>query len=271
MYLCPRHSEFSLYLSVVFAQNLQGIYWSHPEFEGRATWGENFVGDALNTDSNGHGTHVAGIIGSKTYGVAKQTRLIAVKVLDASRAGNTTSVMQGIQWAVDDSKSREGCLDTSIINLSLGSLYSPTINAAVTAAAKQNLFVAVAAGNSGLPADTASPASALEACTVGATDISDTRATFSNWGSLVDVFAPGVNIVSTWSPDSATTPQTVGVLSGTSQAAAHVSGLGAYLMGLNAFNGSDTCRIIQELSTKDRVGNASLSKNYLAYNGLGVI
>lgn len=270
MYLYSGHSKFVQSVLVILAQRVQGIYLSHPEFEGRAIWGENFAGDNANTDTNGYGTHVVGIIGSNTFGVAKETKLIAVKVLDANGEGNTTSVLQGIQWAVNDSTSREGCIDTSIINLSLGGLYSLSFNAAVAAAVGQNLFVAVAAGNSGLPVELGSPASTLEACTVGATDIADTRADFSSWGTIVDVFAPGVNITSTWSPDSVVAPQTVGVLSGTSQATAHVAGLGAYLMGWDALKANETCKIIQELSTKDVIANVNLSKNYLAYNGIAI-
>lgn len=216
---------------------------------------------------------MAGTIGSKTFGVAKLTKLIAVKVLDASGSGNNTSVMKGIEWAVNDSKTREGCNGTSVINLSLGGAYSPAINAAVTEAVKLDLFVAVAAGNEGLPAFTSSPASAPEVCTVAATDINDQRAYFSNWGSLVDVFAPGVNITSTWSPDSVEYPATVAVASGTSMASPHIAGLGAYLLGLDGKQkASGICDIIQRLGTKGKLSNIwglplLFTKNYLAYNG----
>lgn len=193
-------------------------------------------------------------------------------MLDASGSGNNTSVLKGIEWAVNDSKTREGCNGTSVINLSLGGLYSPSLNAAVAEAVKKDLFVAVAAGNEGVPTLTSSPASAPEVCTVGAVDINDQRAYFSNWGSMLDVFAPGVNITSTWSPDSVEKPGTVAIASGTSMASPHIAGLGAYFLGLDGMQkASKICDTIQSFSTKGRISNPwglplLFTKNYLAYN-----
>ncbi|KAF1976554.1 subtilase [Bimuria novae-zelandiae CBS 107.79] len=254
-----------------------GIYTEHPEFKGRAIWGINLAGDDLDTDANGHGTHVAGTIGAATFGVAKGTLLLAVKVLDATGSGTTANVLKGIEWAVNDSLEREGCGNLSVINLSLGSPYSPAVNTVVAEAVKAGVFVAVSAGNSGVPTSTASPASAPQACTVGATDSDDFRADFSNWGSVVDLFAPGVNVTSTWSPDSVYTPGTVATISGTSMASPHVVGLAAYLQGLDGgIEAGRLCETIQWLSTKGVAKNPFdlpllFTKNYLAYNGVGVL
>lgn len=135
-------------------------------------------------DGNGHGTHVAGTIGSSTYGVAKRTNLIGVKVLSSEGSGSNAGVLAGIDWAVQDA-TQKGRIGKSVLNLSLGGLLSPMTNQAVTEAVNQGMFLAVAAGNSGLPTITASPASAPAVCTVGATDANDARASFSNFGLLV--------------------------------------------------------------------------------------
>ncbi|KAK8133797.1 subtilisin-like protein [Apiospora sp. TS-2023a] len=205
-----------------------GIYLEHEDFEGRATFGASFVdGDTSETDGNGHGTHVAGTTGSKTYGVAKKTNLIAVKVLDSQGSGQLSQVIAGMQWAVDDitSKGRTG---KAVGNMSLGAsrLVSQSVNEAAAAAVRAGLFLSVAAGNDGADASLASPASEPSVCTVAATDKTDRRASFSNFGDLVDVFAPGVDILSTWNDGQTNT------ISGTSMATPHVTGLGAYLLAL---------------------------------------
>ncbi|KAK7948101.1 serine protease [Apiospora aurea] len=239
-----------------------GIYLQHPDFEGRASFGASFVaGDSSQTDGNGHGTHVAGTTGSRTYGVAKRTNLIAVKVLDSSGSGTLSQVISGIQWAVNDmqNKQRTG---RAVANLSLGGGMSQSLNAAAAAAVRAGLFMSVAAGNENADASTSSPASEPSVCTVAATDSSDRRASFSNFGSLVDVFAPGVSIVSTWNDG------TTRVLSGTSMAAPHVSGLGAYLLTLEGSRTpSALCSRIQSLATVGVVQNAMSSNNRLAFNG----
>lgn len=245
-----------------------GINIAHKSFGGRAQFGANFAGDGINDDGNGHGTHVAGTTGSSDYGVAKKTTLIAVKVLDASGSGSSDGVLQGIQWAVNDAKSK-GRSGKSVANLSLGGAPSPATNMAVAAAVRSGMFVAVAAGNSGLPAITSSPASEPSVCTVGATDKNDAKASFSNFGQLVDIWAPGVDVLSTWiGSDTATM-----TISGTSMASPHIAGLGAYLIGLE---GTKTpaalCSRIAELSTKNKLSGfipIITGKNQLAYNGNG--
>jgi len=242
-----------------------GIRTTHQDFGGRAIFGRSFVDGEQEGDGNGHGTHVAGTTGGTSFGVAKKTNLIAVKVLSAEGSGSNAGVLAGIDYAVNDAKSK-GRIGKAVANLSLGGLFSPMTNAAVAEAVKQGLFLAVAAGNSGLPTITASPASAPEVCTVGASDSTDAKASYSNFGLLVDIFAPGTGITSAWK-DSDTDTNTI---SGTSMATPHITGLGAYLLALEGSRTPDAlCKRLQDLSTKNALSGAILSKNYLAYNGNG--
>ena len=149
-----------------------GIYSEHSEFEGRATMGKSFV-QGEDTDGNGHGTHTAGTIGGVTYGVAKKVTLVGVKVMSNEGSGSTSDIISGIEWAVKDMKSR-GKVRKAVANLSLGGLRTSNANNdAVKAATEAGLFVAVAAGNSGLPAELFTPASEPSACTVAASDGDD--------------------------------------------------------------------------------------------------
>jgi subtilisin family serine protease len=239
-----------------------GIYTAHAEFEGRATFLANYAGDGSNTDGNGHGTHVAGTIGSKTYGVAKKTKLYAVKVLDSSGSGTTSGVIAGINFAANDQKTRS-CPNGAVANMSLGGSKSTALNSATASAVTAGLFMAVAAGNDGSNAGNTSPASEPTAFTVGATDSSDSLASFSNYGSVVDILAPGVSILSTWNNGGTNT------ISGTSMATPHIAGLGAYILALEgkktpAALGSR----IQALANKNKIsGVPSGTVNYLAFNG----
>jgi subtilisin family serine protease len=241
-----------------------GIYTAHAEFEGRATWLANYAGDGSNTDGNGHGTHVAGTVGSKTYGVAKKTKLYAVKVLNAQGSGSNSGVISGINFAANDQKTRSGCSGKSVANMSLGGGKSTAVNSAAASAVSAGLFLAVAAGNDGANAANTSPASEPTVCTVGATDINDKMASFSNYGSIVDIFAPGVNILSTWNCAGCTN-----TISGTSMATPHITGLGAYLLALEGTRTpAALCTRMQTLSTKGVItGLPSGTINDLAFNG----
>ncbi|KAF1845068.1 subtilisin-like serine protease-like protein PR1A [Cucurbitaria berberidis CBS 394.84] len=239
-----------------------GISTTHPEFEGRAVFLANFAGDGTNTDGNGHGTHVAGTIGSKTYGVAKKTKLYAVKVLDASGSGTNSGVIAGINYVANDAKTRS-CPNGAVANMSLGGSKSTAVNSAAANVVSSGVFLAVAAGNSAADASTFSPASEPTAYTVGATDSSDRFASFSNFGTAVDILAPGVAILSTWLNGGTNS------ISGTSMASPHVAGLGAYLLG---FEGKKTPAAlsarITALSNKNKItGLPAGTKNYLAFNG----
>ncbi|KAI1351437.1 oryzin precursor [Xylaria sp. FL0043] len=243
-----------------------GIYVEHPEFEGRATWGPSFVAnDAKPTvDENGHGTHVAGTAGSKTYGVAKKTNLIAVKVLNAAGSGPTSQIIAGIQWVVDDAKSNNR-LNRSVANLSLGALAigNSTMSLAAGAAVEEGLFIAAAAGNSQTPVEFFSPAQYPTVCSIAATAQNDSRAYFSNYGNGIDLFAPGVGVISTYNNGS------TAVLSGTSMSAPHIAGLAAYLLALGGDRDPIAlCERMRELATKNIVTDSMSPNNMVAFNGV---
>jgi subtilisin family serine protease len=191
-----------------------GIATSHTGFGMRAT----NVYDAFGgngQDCNGHGTYVAGIVGSSTYGVAKGVRLRGVKVVDCNGSGTTSGIVGGVDWV------RLNHIKPAVANMSLGGGYSSTLNTAVTNLSNAGVFVSVAAGNSSSDACNYSPASAVSATTVGAMGSNDCPLSSSNFGSCVDLYAPGANITSLWLNGGTNT------LSGTSPAAAHVNGVAA--------------------------------------------
>jgi len=201
-----------------------GILISHKDFAGRAIWGANFA-DSQNTDCNGHGTHVAGTIGGTTYGVAKKTTLYAVKVLNCAGSGTNTGVISGVNWVVSNYQSRKR---PSVANMSLGGGISTALDNAVTAAIKAGVTFAVAAGNENNNACNGSPSRVATAITVGATGTEpsgtkqvDNRAYFSNYGSCVTLFGPGLEITSDWIGSTSA----VETISGTSMATPHVAGV----------------------------------------------
>jgi subtilisin family serine protease len=240
-----------------------GIYVNHTQFEGRATWLYNAV-DKSNTDGNGHGTHVSGTIGSAAYGVAKKTSLFAVKVLDSGGSGTTSGVIAGMNFVTTDSQTRS-CPNGTVANMSLGGGSSASMNAAAKAMVDAGVFLAVAAGNSDDDAQYYSPASEPSVCTVGASDDTDTRAYFSNYGTLVDVFAPGVDVLSTWAGSKDAT----NTISGTSMATPHITGLGAYLLALlGKKSPKDLCAYIAKTGTAGVLTDIpSGTVNSLAFNG----
>jgi len=199
-----------------------GIQTSHPQFGGRASVGYDAVGDGQNgQDCNGHGTHVAGTVGSSTYGVAKAVKLYAVRVLGCTGSGSNSGVIAGIDWVRANHKK------PAVANMSLGGGLSSTINAAVTNLSNAGVFVAVAAGNDNSNACNYSPASAPVVTTVAATTSTTARATYSNYGSCVDIYAPGSAITSTWTGSGTKS------ISGTSMASPHVAGVAALYKAAN--------------------------------------
>ncbi|MEV4710157.1 S8 family peptidase [Micromonospora sp. NPDC049374] len=199
-----------------------GIRTSHNQFGGRATWGTNTV-DSNNTDCNGHGTHVAGTVGGSTHGVAKGVRLVAVKVLNCSGGGTTTSVVNGVNWVTANA------VKPAVANMSLGGGASSSIDNAVRNSIASGVSYAVAAGNSNANACNYSPARTSTAITVGSTTSTDARSSFSNYGSCVHIFAPGSSITSTWHTSNTAT----NTISGTSMASPHVAGAAALVLGAN--------------------------------------
>ncbi|CVL05239.1 hypothetical protein FPRO06_04396 [Fusarium proliferatum] len=209
-----------------------GIKIDHSEFEGRATFGANFINN-VDDDENGHGSHVAGTIGGATFGVAKKVDLVAVKVLDASGGGSNSGVLQGMQFVIDDAK-KKNRVGKAVMNMSLGGDFSQAINRAIEALFNAGVVPVVAAGNENRETALTSPGSAPNAITVGAIDATtDERADFSNFGPEVDVYAPGVNVLSVGIKSNTDTA----TLSGTSMASPHVAGLAAYLMGFQQLDG----------------------------------
>lgn len=234
-----------------------GIRVSHKQFGGRASYGYDFVGnDTKADDCNGHGTHVAGTIGGSTYGVAKKAKLVAVRVLDCRGEGMISDVIDGIDWVTANA------VHPAVANMSLGGDYSPSLDFAVQDAIDSGITFVVAAGNENMPAMLGSPAGVPDAITVAATDAKDRRASFSNYGSVVDIFAPGVNIVS--SVASSNTAR--GTYSGTSMAAPHVAGAAALL--LDAAPGLTPAQVRAKLvsnATKGRVTGRAGSPDRLLY------
>ncbi|RKP09667.1 peptidase S8/S53 domain-containing protein, partial [Thamnocephalis sphaerospora] len=210
-----------------------GVNIHHQDFEGRAEWGATIPEGDEDVDGNGHGTHVAGTVAGKRYGVAKKAKIVAVKVLRSNGSGSMSDVVRGVQWVAEAHeaaklKSKNNKRSASVANMSLGGGYSRALNMAVDAVVDTGVHFAVAAGNDNRDACDYSPASAKNAVTVGASTIEDERAWFSNYGKCTDVFAPGKDITSTWIGSNVAT----NTISGTSMASPHVCGLMAYLLSL---------------------------------------
>jgi cerevisin len=235
-----------------------GINTNHIEFGGRATWGANFIQGSSSVDDHGHGTHCAGTVGSNAYGVAKKAKLVAVKVLDSNGSGPWSSIIAGFNWVVQNAKGTK-----NIISISIGGDKNASVDQALTDTYAAGIFVAVAAMNENRDACLVSPASAVNSFTVGATDINDQKASFSNWGTCVDILAPGVDVLSTGITSNTATK----VMSGTSMATPHVAGLAATLLsqGVTFPNLRST---LQNLSTYQTInGFSANTPNLLANNG----
>jgi subtilisin family serine protease len=239
-----------------------GISPQNVDFGGRASYGASFV-DETEPDQNGHGTHCAGTVAGATFGVARKAKVIGVKVLSGAGEGDDTSVLSGLQWAVNTAGSKN-----SVITMSLGGGKAQSLDDAVAAAAAAGHIVTVAAGNDGSDACNYSPAAAGGkggVITVFATDrpvsgaTSDRRASYSNYGVCGDIFAPGSNIKSTWKGSSTAT----NTISGTSMACPHVAGVAASLLQKNNMNGAAARAelfALAALNTVSQIGSGSPNK-----------
>jgi subtilisin family serine protease len=199
-----------------------GILYTHSQFGGRARAGYDAVGTGA-VDCNGHGTHVAGTVGGSTYGVAKAVKLVGVRVLSCSGSGTTAGVIAGVNWVTANA------VKPAVANMSLGGGVSTSLDTAVANSIASGVSYAVAAGNSNTNASSSSPARVASAITVGSTTSTDARSSFSNYGSVLDIFAPGSSITSAWYTGTSAT----NTISGTSMAAPHVAGAAALVLSRN--------------------------------------
>ena len=234
-----------------------GIRTTHTDFGGRASIGWDGIGDG-STDCNGHGTHVAGTVGSTTYGVAKGVTLIGVRVFGCGNSGSTSTIIAGINWTAQNH------IKPAVANMSLGGGASTAMDDAVRGLINAGVVAVVAAGNENQNACNVSPARVAEAITVGATTSSDARSSFSNWGSCVDLFAPGSSIRSTWYTSTTATQ----LLDGTSMASPHVAGVAAlYLQGAPTATHAVVANAIVTTTTANKVTSAGTgSPNRLLYS-----
>jgi len=234
-----------------------GIRTTHNEFGGRASNVFDAFGGS-GADCNGHGTHVAGTIGGATYGVAKSSMPRGVRVLDCNGSGSNSGVIAGVDWV------RLNHIAPAVANMSLGGGISSALDTAVNNLHNANVTIAVAAGNSNANACNSSPARAANAITVGSTTTTDARSSFSNFGTCLDLFAPGSGILSAWFSSNTATA----TLSGTSMASPHVAGVAALYKQANPSASSTTIRnaIVNNATTNVVTNPGTGSPNRLLYS-----
>jgi subtilisin family serine protease len=238
-----------------------GIRFSHLEFGGRAAKGYDAFGGTGN-DCNGHGTHVAGTVGGKTYGVAKAVKLLAVRVLNCRGSGSTSVVIAGIDWITAHR------VKPAVANMSFGGGASSSLDDAVKSLIAAGVATTVAAGNGNMGgvaqnACNYSPARVAAAMTIGATDKTDTKASWSNYGSCLDWFAPGVSITSAWNTSTSATR----TISGTSMAAPHTTGVAALYLQSHATASPATVRgALYTKTTKGKVTSSNTTNNHLLFS-----
>ena len=250
-----------------------GINFAHAEFGGRAIRGTDKVSGGLlgggstnGEDCNGHGTHVSGTVGGKTYGIAKAVTLVAVRVLDCGGSGSTSGVIAGVDWVTADHQAGQ----PAVANMSLGGGASSALDTAVNNSIADGVSYAIAAGNGNAlgvaeNACNVSPARVPAAITIGATDKTDRKASFSNYGNCVDWFAPGVDITSAWKGSTTAT----NTISGTSMATPHTAGVAALYLQTNAASTPQQVRdALYNLTTKAIVTSSSTANNHLLFTNL---
>jgi aqualysin 1 len=240
-----------------------GIRFSHTQFGGRAISGYDAVDGGTADDCDGHGTHVAGTVGGSTYGVAKRVTLVAVRVLNCRGSGTTSGVIAGVNWVTSNHLAGK----PAVANMSLGGGASSALDTAVRNSIADGVSYAIAAGNGnalGIAQNACnySPARVSEAMTISATDSSDRKASWANYGSCVDWFAPGVSIASAWSTSNTATR----TISGTSMATPHTTGVAAlYLQGNPTASPATVRTALYNLTTKRIVTSSSSTNNHLLF------
>lgn len=234
-----------------------GILSSHQEFSGRVLSGYTAISDGNGTtDCNGHGTHVAGTVGGTTYGVAKNVNLVPIRILGCDGSGASSNVIAGLDWILKNGKK------PAVVNMSLGGATSSSLDSAVENLYNNGYVMVVAAGHSNTDACTSSPARVSKAITVAATDNTDTRASYSNYGSCVDIFAPGSQINSSWIGSNTATK----ILNGTSMATPHVAGVVAEMLQSTPTASPQTISTnLLNQASSNVVKNPSGSPNRLLY------
>jgi subtilisin family serine protease len=235
-----------------------GIRASHQDFGGRVAPGATAINDGRGTsDCNGHGTHVAGTVGGNRYGVAKGVTLVPVRVLGCNGSGSNSGVIAGVDWVANVAQG------PSVANMSLGGGVSSALDQAVTNAVNRGITFVVAAGNSNANACNFSPARVASAITVAATASNDSRSSFSNFGTCVNIFAPGTSITSAWH----TSNTAIRTISGTSMAAPHVAGAAAKILQFNpGASPAAVSNAIISNATTNRISNVAGSPNRLLYS-----
>ncbi|MGW0700728.1 S8 family peptidase [Streptomyces sp. NPDC002867] len=226
-----------------------GVRISHKDFEGRATHGFDAVdNDDSADDGNGHGTHVAGTIAGAAHGVAKKAKIVAVRVLDDNGSGTTEQVVAGVDWVTQNHQG------PSVANMSLGGGADEALDEAVRKAITAGVTFGVAAGNESSDAGQGSPARVQEAITVASSTKDDAQSDFSNFGEIVDIYAPGSDITSAWNDSDEGTK----TISGTSMATPHVVGAAAvYLAGHQDATPADVAKALTDGATPDKITNPS--------------
>ena len=244
-----------------------GIRYTHTQFGGRAIKGvDEVTSGGSASDCNGHGTHVSGTVGGSTYGVAKAVTLVSVRVLGCNGSGSTSGVIAGVDWVTGNHLAGQ----SAVANMSLGGGASSSLDTAVNNSINDGVSYAIAAGNGdifGNPQNACnfSPARVAAAMTISATDRTDTKASWANYGSCVDWFAPGVSITSAWyTSDTATN-----TISGTSMATPHTTGVAAqYLQGHPGSSPATVRSALYNLTTKSIVKSSNTANNHLLFTNL---